>query len=173
MNNNINTGFSFTDSEEGYVNTGQETAPLMYEFLQQFYVLFPELQQNDFYTAGVSFGGLIYLNHVVISRSIFFYAHLWLIAIYGTSLAHLIHEKNSDTSNPPKIQIPLKGLILDSPWFHVIDQLKFTTTLFGYGLIDEPTKVEMQSKQDNLRELLQVGNTIDAFLVHLRLDFFL
>jgi len=171
MNNN-NIGFSFTDSEEGYVNTGQETAPLMYEFLQQFYELFPELQLNDFYTTGVSFGGLIHLNHVI-SRSIFCYAHFWLIAIYGTSLAHLIHEKNSDTSNPPKITIPLKGLILDSPWFHVIDQLEFTTTLFGYGLIDEPTKVEMQSRQEHLRELLQIGNTIDAFLVHLRLDLFL
>jgi len=53
----LQLGFSFTEDEAGYPTSGQAAAPDMYEFLLQFFEMFPQLQQNDFYNSGASFGG--------------------------------------------------------------------------------------------------------------------
>jgi len=83
-------------------------------------------------------------------------------------LAHLIHERNSDSLlNPPQISIPLKGLILDSPWIHPPDQIDYTTVLYSYGLIDEATKAELEEKQNAISELLKQDNLSAAGSVRL------
>jgi vitellogenic carboxypeptidase-like protein len=51
------TGFSFTEEESGYSTTSRLVAENVYEFLQQFFLLFPELQPNPFYVGGISYGG--------------------------------------------------------------------------------------------------------------------
>jgi len=59
----------------------------------------------------------------------------------------------------------LKGLILDSPWINPIDQVDYTTVLYGFGLLDEPTKLEMEMKQETVRELIRNENLLEAVKV--------
>ncbi|XP_019871173.2 venom serine carboxypeptidase-like [Aethina tumida] len=56
IDNPVGTGFSFTD-EGGYTQNQTKVADSLYSCLQQFFKLFPELQDNDFFVTGESFGG--------------------------------------------------------------------------------------------------------------------
>ena len=61
----VGTGFSFTDRDEGYARNEEDVANDLYEALLQFYTLFPELLDNDFFVTGESYGGklkIILLN---------------------------------------------------------------------------------------------------------------
>ena len=51
------TGFSFTDDANGYATNQYEVARDLYKALTQFYTLFPELLDNDFFVTGESYGG--------------------------------------------------------------------------------------------------------------------
>ena len=51
------TGFSFTDKEEGFATNQEDVARDLYEALQQFYKLFPHLNNNDLYVTGESYAG--------------------------------------------------------------------------------------------------------------------
>ena len=51
------TGFSFTDDPRGYANNQYDVSRDLYEALVQFYTLFPEQLNNDFYVTGESYGG--------------------------------------------------------------------------------------------------------------------
>jgi len=57
FNCEIFIGFSYTQNIAGYPTSGLEAVTDMYEFLTQFFQLFPELQPNDFYLGGISFSG--------------------------------------------------------------------------------------------------------------------
>ena len=49
-------GFSFCDPE-GLPTTQDEVGTKLYDFLIQWYTLFPEFQPNDFYAFGESYAG--------------------------------------------------------------------------------------------------------------------
>ena len=51
------TGFSFTEDANGYATNQYEVARDLYKALTQFYTLFPELLDNDFFITGESYGG--------------------------------------------------------------------------------------------------------------------
>lgn len=53
----VGTGFSFTDSEKGYAKNQDDVARDLYNFMQQFYKMFPELLQNELYITGESYAG--------------------------------------------------------------------------------------------------------------------
>ncbi|CAG2055192.1 unnamed protein product [Timema podura] len=57
LDNPAGTGFSFTDSDLGYARNQTDVAENVYAALVQFFQLFPELQENDFYVTGESYGG--------------------------------------------------------------------------------------------------------------------
>nr|CAD7425109.1 unnamed protein product [Timema monikensis] len=57
LDNPAGTGFSFTDSDLGYARNQTDVAENVYTALVQFFQLFPELQENDFYVTGESYGG--------------------------------------------------------------------------------------------------------------------
>jgi vitellogenic carboxypeptidase-like protein len=52
----VGTGFSFTD-EGGYSKNEIDVGNNLYEATIQFFTLFPELQDNDFYVTGESYAG--------------------------------------------------------------------------------------------------------------------
>ncbi len=54
----VGTGFSFTQSPEGHVRDQEGVARDLYEFMKQFYVMFPELLKNDLYITGESYAGI-------------------------------------------------------------------------------------------------------------------
>ena len=51
------TGFSFTDDDKGYAKNQYDVSRDLYEALVQFYTLFPEMLNNDFYVTGESYAG--------------------------------------------------------------------------------------------------------------------
>ena len=53
----LGTGFSFTDSDDGYSNTEVEIAQNLYNFLIQFYQIYPDYVDNDLYLTGESYAG--------------------------------------------------------------------------------------------------------------------
>ncbi|KAG0445733.1 hypothetical protein HPB47_015465 [Ixodes persulcatus] len=57
VDNPVGAGFSFTESEEGYARNLNDTSRNLFEALQQFFTLFPEYVDNDFYVGGESYGG--------------------------------------------------------------------------------------------------------------------
>ena len=48
----VGTGFSFTDSKEGFSTTETEVAENLYSALTQFFAVFSEYKENDFYVTG-------------------------------------------------------------------------------------------------------------------------
>jgi vitellogenic carboxypeptidase-like protein len=55
--NVLGTGFSFTDSEDGYSNNEVEIAQNLYNLLTQFYKVYPDYANNDLYLTGESYAG--------------------------------------------------------------------------------------------------------------------
>ncbi|XP_021948992.1 venom serine carboxypeptidase [Folsomia candida] len=133
----VNVGFSFTESEAGNIHSGPEAAPDIYEFLIQFFKLFPYLQGNDFYNGGVSYG-----------------------ATYATVLANYIHERNQES---PELRINLKGLLLESPWVDPYSQTDYGAYLLNVGLIEEADKQDFDIKRDNMKTLITSGDYVGAF----------
>ena len=87
----VGVGFSFSDSgEEGLRTQLAQVTEDLFNFLQQFYQLFPECQNRDLYIGGQSHAGK-----------------------YVPLLAHRIYEavEKGDTS------IPLSGIYLGGPYF--------------------------------------------------------
>jgi vitellogenic carboxypeptidase-like protein len=80
IDNPVGTGFSFTDSG-GYCQNETQVGEDLYTALQQFFLLFPELQKNDLFVAGESYGGK-----------------------YIPVIAYTIQQRNPDA----KVQINLK-----------------------------------------------------------------
>ena len=55
---NLFPGFSFTGKDECYAKNEEDVASDLYEALQQFFTLFPDLRQNnDFFVSGESYAG--------------------------------------------------------------------------------------------------------------------
>lgn len=101
--------------------------------------MFPHLQRNPFYNAGVSYG-----------------------ASYAIQTANLIHQKNM---NNPTIFINLTGLILDSPWIDSYSQAEYGDYLFSAGLISESARDNFRDKQDEIRSLVEQDRYLEAFEV--------
>ncbi|XP_037498325.1 vitellogenic carboxypeptidase-like [Rhipicephalus sanguineus] len=54
----VGTGFSFTENPQGYSRNLEDIVEHVMEFLDQFFKLFYEFKNRDFYLAGESYGGL-------------------------------------------------------------------------------------------------------------------
>lgn len=56
VDNPVGTGFSFTDDANGYAKYQSDIVDNLLTFLEQFFKLFPEYCDNDFYLIGESYG---------------------------------------------------------------------------------------------------------------------
>ena len=57
VDNPIGTGFSYTDSPQGFRNDSRQIADDLYELLRQFFLLFPTYRTCRLYVHGVSYAG--------------------------------------------------------------------------------------------------------------------
>ncbi|KAK2717691.1 hypothetical protein QYM36_006462, partial [Artemia franciscana] len=55
IDNPVGTGFSFTQNDYCYANNQQDVARDLYEGLSQFFLLFPQHRERDFYVTGESY----------------------------------------------------------------------------------------------------------------------
>lgn len=136
IDNPVGTGYSFTDSEQGYAKNEDDVARNLYETIRQFFVMFPELLKNDFYVAGESYGGK-----------------------YGPALAYKIHEANKNAS----IKINLKGVSIGNGFCDPVNMLNYGDYLIEIGLIDVNGQKIFHQKRDEAVSLIKQEKWVEAF----------
>ncbi|KAL3268532.1 hypothetical protein HHI36_007641 [Cryptolaemus montrouzieri] len=115
VDNPVGTGFSFTKG--GYCKNQTQIGEELYEALQQFFTLFPELIKNNFFISGVSYGGK-----------------------YAMAIGHTIHQKNPTAT----LKINLKGISCGNAVVDPEHEINYGEYFYQLGLIDFNTKEEMQ-----------------------------
>ncbi|XP_031635891.1 venom serine carboxypeptidase-like [Contarinia nasturtii] len=114
IDNPVGTGFSFTDSDEGYAKNEVNVGENLLCALQQFFLLFPNLQKNEFFASGESYGGK-----------------------YVPAIAYAIYQDSKRQDNDPlKPKINLKGLAIGNGFTDPIHQFNYGDHLYHLGLID-------------------------------------
>lgn len=109
LDNPVGTGYSFTSDDGGY-STNQASVGLnVYTALVQFFTLFHEYQNNDFYVTGESYAGK-----------------------YVPAVSYSIHLNNPDA----KVKINLKGLAIGNGLVDPINQLMYSEYLYQHGFVD-------------------------------------
>nr|CAI5831221.1 unnamed protein product [Callosobruchus analis] len=108
----VGTGFSFTEDDKGYARNQTQVGNELYEALQQFFMIFPELRKNDFFVTGESYGGK-----------------------YVPALAYTIHKKNYNA----KEKINLKGIAIGNGYTDPIHQTGYAAYVYQLGLVDNET----------------------------------
>ncbi|ELW67918.1 putative serine carboxypeptidase CPVL [Tupaia chinensis] len=164
IDNPVGTGFSFTDDPQGYATNEDDVARNLYreqgccryhvrfhvshgrntsvQFLGmgaliQFFQLFPEYKDNDFYATGESYAGK-----------------------YVPAIAHYIH-----TFNPTQEQkINLKGIALGDAYSDPESIIGgYATFLYQIGLLDENQKKYFQKQCDECIKHIKKQNWLKAF----------
>lgn len=150
----VGTGFSFTQSELGYVTDQERVADDLYEALKQFYTLFPDLLSQDLYITGESYAGK-----------------------YVPAISYRIHKMNSfgseggdDTSSSSAMtkgmRMPLKGLAIGDGLCDPRHQLDYGDFLYQVGLLDEADRDLVQERTELAKlsmELQQWHQATDEF----------
>ncbi|KAK7574414.1 hypothetical protein V9T40_011605 [Parthenolecanium corni] len=126
----VGTGFSFTNSSDGYVRSETEVADHLYEGLTQFFQLFPELRGNKFYIAGESYAGK-----------------------YIPAISYKIH--NLKMAN--QTDINLKGLFMISAYTNGLED-GYVNFCFQIGLIDSETKRKLEPIEEDIKSYIQSGS---------------
>nr|CAD7429809.1 unnamed protein product [Timema monikensis] len=136
IDNPVGTGFSFTESDSGYARNETAVGNDLYNALQQFFLLFPELQKNDFYITGESYAGK-----------------------YVPALGYAIHTKNPTAS----VKINMQGMAIGNGLSDPEHMLHYGDYLYQLGLIDLNAR-EIFHKQENLtRSYIEEKNWNKAF----------
>lgn len=131
----VGTGFSFTKNESGYSTESSAVAENLYIALQQFFRLFPEIRNNDFYVSGESYGGK-----------------------YVPELSRSIHQNNLNSS----IKINLKGLTIGNGLIDPIHQMIYSNYLHGIALIDGGQKPKFNKLQSKVIHLMKKEKWLQA-----------
>lgn len=152
IDNPVGTGYSFTDSDDGYARNEVDVGRNLLIALQQFFCLFPELQKNSFFATGSSYGGK-----------------------YVPAIGHAILQDSYRTdADSKKPKINLKGLVIGGGSTDPIHQYIYSDLLYETGLVDwhgyesqrkYEEKVINCLKQNNFSCAYDVDNDrIDEFL---------
>lgn len=140
IDNPVGTGFSFTDSDKGFIQNMDECSEHLYNFLQQFMTIFPELRKAPLYIAGESYAGR-----------------------YVPAFAYKILQMKKMQRDDP---INLQGLMLGNPVFNRKEIVDYTRIYYQWGLIDSQGVLAVKSLQD---AYVQAINANDYILAnHLR-----
>ncbi|KAJ6649458.1 Venom serine carboxypeptidase [Pseudolycoriella hygida] len=145
IDNPVGTGYSFTAYDAGYSKNQNDIGAHLYNVLQQFLLVFPELRENPFYITGSSYGGK-----------------------FALALGHTI-LKNSPTFNS-KNRINLQGLAIGSGFIDPVNMLNYGDILYQNGMIDsnglkifkeyEKDMVECINKRDYAKALFHIDRLI-------------
>ncbi|KAF5273909.1 hypothetical protein FQA39_LY01024 [Lamprigera yunnana] len=139
IDNPVGTGYSFTD-DGGYAQNQSIIGQHLHNALQQFYQLFPELQNNDLFITGESYAGK-----------------------YIPAVAYSILKDDS------KLKLNLKGLAIGSGYSDPINQYDYDEYLYQIGLIDSNVKRQMKELQKKVIMHIQNEQWIQALDIFSRL----
>ncbi|XP_038213517.1 venom serine carboxypeptidase-like [Zerene cesonia] len=135
IDNPVGTGFSFTKDKNGYCKDETCIAKGLHSCLQQFFTLFPNLRNNNFYITGESYAGK-----------------------YIPSLGLYIHDQNMIS----KDKINLKGMALGNAYCDPVNQLDYGNYLYQHGLIDFNQQKLFLKMQTEITNELKQQNWIEA-----------
>ncbi|XP_011630686.1 LOW QUALITY PROTEIN: venom serine carboxypeptidase-like [Pogonomyrmex barbatus] len=136
IDNPVGTGYSFTDDERGYVTNETQVGRDLHTALVQFFLLFPELQNNDFFVTGESYAGK-----------------------YVPALSHAIKDYNIKAET----KINLKGLAIGNGLCDPENQLLYGDYLYQLGLIDENGKAQFHMYEEKGRNFIKEKKYVEAF----------
>ncbi|XP_043265317.1 venom serine carboxypeptidase [Colletes gigas] len=136
IDNPVGTGFSFTDNEKGYATNETHVGRDVHTLLVQFFMLFPQLQDNDFYVTGESYAGK-----------------------YVPAVSHAIKDYNIKA----KTKINLKGLAIGNGLTDPENQLLYGDYLYQLGLIDINGRDLFHKLEDQGRDLIKQKKYEEAF----------
>ena len=122
IDNPVHTGYSHSPS--GHRAKQEEFGEDLYEFVVQFYKLFPDLKSRDLYVGGQSYAGK-----------------------YATVLGHKLHKAIENEQS----DILFRGIYLGAPLF--VPELMFPESfeyLYNVGVISEYQRLHMKNKMHEL-----------------------
>eukprot|EP00942_MAST-04A_sp_MAST-4A-sp1_P004416 g4416.t1 len=150
IDNPVGAGFSSPSSPNGYCNNTKEcVASNLYSLLQQFYVLFPDLMNNDLFITGESYGG-----------------H------YVPGISYYIHEHNNDLKkcngptllNTPCQVLPFKGFAVGDGWIDPVNQMNgYPGLLYNFGMVDDQELEQVNQYCDSTIDLIKQNEMKKAF----------
>ncbi|XP_030744978.1 venom serine carboxypeptidase-like [Sitophilus oryzae] len=129
IDNPVGTGFSFTTG--GFAENQTKVGEDLYNALIQFYTLFPNLQDNEFYVTGESYGGK-----------------------YIPAISYTINQKNQNAS----LKINLKGFAIANPLSDPINQADYSSYMYYNGLIDSNLAASLKSEHALFVSAIQSGD---------------
>lgn len=138
IDNPVGTGFSFTEADEGYAKNQTDVGRDLYSAVKQFFQLFPELQNNDFYVSGESYAGK-----------------------YVPALTYTIHKNNPDE----KIKINLKGMAIGDGLCDPVTMTDYGDFLYHIGLVDDLDRQYFKTQGDLAVDFINKEEWIKAFNV--------
>jgi len=138
VDNPVGAGFSFTEDISGFVTNQEEVGANLYSVVTQFFQLFPDLADNDFYVTGESYAGK-----------------------YVPSCAYTIHQRNQDPNNQ---FVNLVGISVGDGMMDPITQTQgYATLLYELGMMDEQEVVNGRLYENNVEKYILLEEYETAF----------
>jgi len=136
VDNPVGTGFSFTDKEECYARNQTTVSRDLFNLLQQFFQIFSELKNNEFYLTGESYAGK-----------------------YIPSLAYTIHQNREIA----KKYFNFVGVAIGDGYTDPINQMEYAPLLYQIGLIDANQAAQMKLLVEEIKDLINNKEWEKAF----------
>jgi vitellogenic carboxypeptidase-like protein len=136
IDNPVGTGFSFTDKDEGYARNQTQVATDLYEALQQFFTLYSDFRQNDFYVTGESYAGK-----------------------YVPAIGFKLHEERNVS------RINFKGVAIGDGLCDPQSMFSYADYLYQIGLLDSFEAKYMSDEEDKAVALIKDGKYFEAFKI--------
>lgn len=136
VDNPFGTGYSFGDK---LLTTMDDITENLYDFLQQWYTMFPEYQGNAFFPFGHSFSGR-----------------------YVPALTRKIHERNQEGGE--HININLEGCGVGDGWMSPTHNAQYANFLYQVGLLDANQRDNCLIMETETRAMIELGQYYDAFV---------
>lgn len=136
IDNPVGTGFSFTDNNKGYVTNETQVGRDILNALVQFFQLFPELQENNFFVTGESYAGK-----------------------YVPAVSHAIKDYNVKAVT----KINLRGLAIGNGLCDPENQLLYSDYLYQLGLIDRNGRAQFAMYEKKGRDFIKQKKYVEAF----------
>jgi len=128
IDNPVGAGFSYSDK---LPSTEEEVADNLYEFLLQWFKLFPSYQNQPFFPFGESYAGK-----------------------FVPRISKKIHDENPDA----EIKINLSGLGIGDGFMSPPDSSVYAEYLFQYGLVGEKERDELLKWEEDMKYFASIGS---------------
>lgn len=140
IDNPVGTGFSFTDDSGGYCVDETEVGIDLYSALTQFFTVYSDYLECDFYVTGESYAGK-----------------------YVPAIAYRIHLENQAS---PKVKINLKGVAIGDGLVDPVNMFNgYGDLMFQFGMADENEKAYIDNATQVGVDYMKKGDFYQAFLV--------